>query len=434
MDGFEKTIDLICGTMASLPDNRTGSNTQYSMQDAGLAAFSVFFMQSPSFLSAQQAMEKRKGRSNAQTLFNVGKIPSPNQIRNLLDPVEPRELFPIYDSILGAFREKGVLEDFRSVGGTQLIAIDGTWYHSSGTIHCDNCSTKQHKDGTITYSHSAITPVIVAPGRKQAIALRPEFILPQDGDEKQDCEIKAAKRWLAGNGGFYSTGNDTLLGDDLYAHQPFCRQVLLHGYHFIFVCKPTSHKHLYEWIELLEPDIGIHTQTKRIKNNGKWETHILRFANNVPLVDDENALRVNWIEHVVRIKGKQTYQNSFATDHEINSDNALEIANAGRARWKIENENNNTLKTKGYHLEHNFGHGKQHLSSLLASMNILAFLLHTLLETGDQAYRLIREALGARKTFFEHVRALTHYQCFANWDEMMDFMLRGLELGPYDPG
>jgi hypothetical protein len=67
-------------------------------------------------------------------------------------------------------------------------------------------------------------------------------------------------------------------------------------------------------------------------------------------------------------------------------------------------------------------------------MNILAFLLHTLLETGDPSYLLIREALGARKTFFEHVRALTHYRCFASWDEMMDFMLRGLELGPYDPG
>ena len=48
----------------------------------------------------------------------------------------------------------------------------------------------------------------------------------------------------------------------------------------------------------------------------------------------------------------------------------------GRARWKIENENNNTLKTKGYHLEHNFGHGKKHLSSLLVAMNMLALLTH----------------------------------------------------------
>ena len=48
-------------------------------------------------------------------------------------------------------------------------------------------------------------PVIVAPGRSQAITLRPEFILPQDGDEKQHCESKAAKRWLA---------NDLPLADD----------------------------------------------------------------------------------------------------------------------------------------------------------------------------------------------------------------------------
>ena len=32
---------------------------------------------------------------------------------------------------------------------------------------------------------------------------------------------------------------------------------------------------------------------------------------------------------------------------------------------KIENENNNVLKNHGYHLEHNFGHGKAHLSNVL---------------------------------------------------------------------
>jgi len=367
-------------------------------------------------------------------LFRVDKIPTPNQIRNLLDPVEPKELHLIYDALFGTLCERGVLDEFRSVGGTQLIALDGTWYHSSGTIHCDNCSTQQHKNGTTTYHHSAITPVIVCPDRNQAVALRPEFILPQDGDDKQDCEIKAAKRWLSSNGEFYRTGNETLLGDDLYSHQPFCRQVLLHGYHFIFVCKPTSHKHLYNWLEPLEPGIDIHTKTRRITKNGRRETHILRYVNDAPLIEGEGALRVNWIEHKVMRKGKQTYINSFVTDHAINESNALEIAQAGRARWKVENENNNTLKTKGYHLEHNFGHGKKHLSSLLASMNILAFLLHTVLEIGDASYDRIRKALGARRTFFEHVRALTHYQCFADWDAMMDFMMRGLELSPYDSG
>ena len=68
--------------------------------------------------------------------------------------------------------------------------------------------------------------------------------------------------------------------------------------------------------------------------------------------------------------GKVRYHNAFITDWTITDENVA----TGRARWKIENENNNTLKTKGYHLEHNFGHGKKHLSSLLVAMNILALL------------------------------------------------------------
>jgi len=61
------------------------------------------------------------------------------------------------------------------------------------------------------------------------------------------------------------------------------------------------------------------------------------------------------------------------------------LAEGGRSRWKIENENNNTLKTKGYHLEHNFGHGKENLCSVLTSLNILAFLMHIFLDFNDRA-------------------------------------------------
>src|ERR1035441_4010516 len=107
------------------------------------------------------------------------------------------------------------------------------------------------------------------------------------------------------------------------------------------------------------------------------------------------------------------------------------LPGAARPRWKIENENNNPLKTKGYHLEHNFAHGQQHLSSLLAAMNILAFLCHTVLSFTDQHYRLIRATLPTRKTFFEDLRALTRYLHFPSWEGLLRFMMRGLEIGPY---
>ena len=132
-----------------------------------------------------------------------------------------------------------------------------------------------------------------------------------------------------------------------------------------------------------------------------------------------------------RCGGALRYRNSFITDWQITAENVAGLVAAGRARWKIENENNNVLKNHGYHLEHNFGHGQQHLSALLLTMNLLAFGLHTLLELGDESYRLVRQAVGARRKFFTHIEALTTYLPFENWERLMDFMMRGLEIGPY---
>lgn len=434
MEPFDYIIEKIKRHAAALPDPRFGTNTQYSMQDIALSAFCVFFMQSPSFLSAQRSMQTQRGKSNLRTLFQVENIPTDNHIRKVLDSVEPETLFPLLDAVYETFCSQGLLEPFRCFENNLLIALDATWFHSSEKIHCPNCSVKKSSKGSTTYYHSAITPVVVAPGIKAAVSLRPEFVKPQDGSEKQDCEINAAKRWLESNAQRYGSQPVTILGDDLYSRQPFCRQLLMRGLHFILVCKPDSHPTLYRWIEALEPETDLHRVERRIVENAKRETHIVRYAHSVPLADGADALRVNWVEYTVMKKGKTLYHNTFVTDHSINDQNALEIAQAGRARWKIENENNNTLKTKGYHLEHNFGHGKQHLSSLLATMNILAFLLHTLLQELDNRYLLIRGKLGSRRTFFEHVRALTHYECFASWRALMDYMMRGLEIGPYDPG
>jgi len=435
MQRFDHLIDALGSCFATLPDKRTGNNIQYSMKDIGLAAFSVFFTQSPSFLAYQSSMEQNRGKSNAQTLFQIDKIPTPNHIRDILDPVDPEQIYPVYDQVYEAFEEKGILDTFRAIHDTRLIALDGTWYFSSKSenLNCENCTKIEHKNGEITHYHSAITPVIVGFGKPYAIPLRPEFIMPQDGDTKQDCEIKAGKRWLDKNGAYYNTGNDTLLGDDLYAHQPFCRRTLLNNYHFIFVCKPKSHKHLYRWVDLLEPNEDIHTVKMCVKNKKKWENHVYRYASNVPLVEGKNALKVNWCEvTITNSKGKQIHHNAFITDFKITDKNVAGIVAAGRVRWKIENENNNTLKTKGYHLEHNFGHGKEHLSSLLVTMNILAFLLHSFLTFCDADYQLIRSTLPTRKTFFQDIRALMRYHCFSSWAVMMDFMMRGLEIGPYE--
>ncbi len=426
---FDQIIKSLRLAIQSFPDKRTGKNLTYTIEDIVLSAFSVFFIQSPSFLAYQRTMKKTKGKSNAETLFKIEKIPSDNHIRDILDNVHPERLFPVFDMIFEIFKKNGYLDSFRGINRNLLIALDGTQYFSSKKIHCKNCSAMHHRDGTITYYHSVITPVIVAPGQKHAISLCPEFITPQDGYKKQDSEIAAAKRWIYKYAGKYLVNWITILGDDLYSRQPFCKELLEVGFHFILVCKQTSHKTLYEWVDLLESMGNLHVSTKKVRNGRKTEFHTYRYANKLPIRDTDDALMVNWCELTIRNwDGKILYKNSFITDHTITAGNVTSIVRSGRARWKIENENNNTLKTKGYHIEHNYGHGEEHLSTLLVTLNILAFLIHTLMEFIDEKYRLLRATLPTRKTFFDDVRALTRYICFGSWDNMMDFMLKGLEI------
>jgi hypothetical protein len=119
---------------------------------------------------------------------------------------------------------------------------------------------------------------------------------------------------------------------------------------------------------------------------------------------------------------------SFLTNHQGTADNVAEAAQAGRRRWKIANEHNHVLTTKGYHVEHNFGHGQQSLAAIMLSLNLLALLCHTVLEWSDAKDALLRQVLARRQTFFEDIRALMRSMVFDSWQHLMAFMIRGLEL------
>lgn len=421
--GLERQVEEI-------PEHRTGKNISYSLRTAVLSAFSVFYMQSASFLAHQKLVEKQKGDHNVRTLFGVAKIPSDQQIRNLLDPVAPERLSGVFGELLTLCGERGHLEDYRVLDGSLLCALDGTRYFYSKKIHCPNCSYREAPNGQIGYAHYAIIPVVAAPGKSQVLALAPAFVQPQDGEEKQDCEINAAKRWLQRHGPEYAVWDMTLLGDDLYCHQPFCQEVLAGGFNFIFVCKPDSHVALYEWVEAMDQGQRIPSVSERLWNGRHGEIWTCRYLNDLPLKRGDNALLVNWCQLTVTHEetGERLYYNTFATNLRLSRTSVMPIARAGRARWKVENEGNNVLKTRGYHLEHNFGHGQQHLAAFLLLLNLLAFLFHTLLELADWKTQMLRSELGARYTFFNDLKALTRYMIHPSWEQLLDFMLVGLEL------
>ncbi|WP_048710388.1 hypothetical protein [Microvirga massiliensis] len=354
MEVLESRLTAVRRCCAALPDTRTGDNWQYTMADIGLAAFAVFFAQSPSFLAHKRHLVEWHGHSNAQTLFGMAKIPTDNHIRARLDPITPDHFTPLFAEILTALEQSGGLTAFRRLDEHVLIALDGTEYHRSTEVQCRHCATRTRTGQPTEYFHTVLCATLVAPGHDRVVPLAPEFMVPQDGHAKQDCESRAARRWLARHGAVYARLKPVYLGDDLYACQPLCEAGLATGGHFLCVCKPDSHPTIQEYltgIDLLE-------QVARVKRGRERVTHRYRWLCAVPLRGDDTALNVNWFSiEIVNPKGEVTYRNSFITDLPVDASTVAELSACGRARWKIENESFNVLKTKGYHLEHNFGHG-----------------------------------------------------------------------------
>ncbi len=419
MEILETLLNGVRSACAAFPDKRRGE-VRYSMVDIGLSAFSLFFMQSESFLAYQRELEAGSKTSNCHSLFGMTAIPTDNHIRSMLDPVPPSHLQPAFDQALGVLRQHGGLAPFQRLGGRVLIALDGTEYFCSQKLGCPQCLTRRRANGKTENYHAMLAGTIVAPGHAMALPMMPEFIAPQDGAEKQDCERNAAKRWLAAHAQRLMDLQPIYLGDDLFACQPIADAITAAGGDFLFTAKPASHKALYDFIQGAEFDEHAVTH----KTNNKRLTHRFRWFEGAPLRDGHDATLVNWIGVTVTdAQDHVTYNNAFVTSLPVTRDTVAEIVACARARWKIENESFNVLKSNGYHLEHNFGHGKQNLAMIFASMNLLAFALHTVCDALEPLWTAARTAKRARTRFFEHIRTITAYLVFPNWKTLMQTLI-----------
>ena len=211
------------------------------------------------------------------------------------------------------------------------------------------------------------------------------------------------------------------LGDDLFACQPIAEAVTAQGADFLFTCKPDSHKTLYDFIA----GAAAHILTVAEKTaTRKRQTVTYRWFDTVPLRAGADAIKVHYLEIAIAdAKGKRTYHNSFVTSLGLTKDNVAAIAASARARWKIENESFNVLKNHGYCLEHNFGHGKDRLAMLFAAMNLLAFAFHCVCDILEEKWQAARRAKGARTRFFMHLKTITAYIVFDNWNELLETII-----------
>ncbi len=426
---FEAIISRLRRQFESVEREEKSASYDYPLSDVLMSGFAMLFFQDPSLLAFQERMLKKHQRCNLQTMFGVGAVPKESQMRERLDAVSAegvREFMPaLFEQVrrTGWAREWLVeVSDGGTAGAYYVMAMDGSDYFSSERLHCEKCLVRRDRTGELHYHHTVVAATLVKSGKRLILPIDAEACGPQDGSEKQDCELNAGKRLVRRVRREHPHLRLIVTGDDLYSHVPFvqaCEQARLH---YVLVAKPDSHQELFEWVEELEAMGASEHLEWQVGPACARKFYQARIVRQVPLRAD-GEVSVTLVEVWERDQaGKELYHNSFVTDLEVTTKNVSEIVAMGRAKWKIENEQFNIQKNHGYHLTHNFGHGQQHLSSVFYYLNLVAYLVHIILERGDTGFQKARATVRSRARFWDELRTLMRRLFWESWAQMIEFV------------
>ena len=410
---------LVHSGFASLPDPRL-DDAEISLTDALMSAFAMFSLKAPSLL----AFDKERTEGNLQTIYGIARVPCDTHMRKILDPVSPKVFRPVFKSIFRQLQRGKALEPLVFLDGHYLLALDGTEYFSSQTIHCASCLHKVHRHGAITYFHQLLGAAIIHPDRREVIPLMPEPIVKHDGTDKNDCERTAAKRFVAKLRQDHPHLKFIVTEDSLSSNAPHIETLHAHGLHYILGVKAGDHAYLFQQVQAAE-HAGRGTLYER-HDRAAGVVHRFRFVNDVPLNASHIEVRVNFIEYW-EISATKVQHFSWVTDLRVSKRNVYRLMRGGRARWKIENETFNTLKNQGYHFEHNYGHGTQNLSVVFAMLMMLAFLVDQTQQLCCALFQAVWAKLGSKRLLWERMRALFYDYRLDSMRALFEALFYGFE-------
>src|SRR6266705_899881 len=410
---------LVQNSFANIPDHRC-DDAGISLPDALMSAFAMVSLTSPSLL----AFDKQRAEGNLETIYGIPHAPCDTRMRERLDPVSPESLRPSFKIVFRQLQRGKALQPMVFLNGHYLVALDGTEYFSSKTIHCASCLQKEHRNGSITYSHQMLGAAIIHPDFRAVIPLMPEPIVKQDGTEKNDCERNAAKRFMAKLRQDHPHLKFIITEDALSSNAPHIETLHDYGCHYILGVKGGDHAYLFQQVQAAE-EAGRVTYYER-HDRATGVMHRFRFVNNVPLNASRADVRVNFIEYW-EIGQNQVQHFSWVTDLRVSKRNVYKLMRGGRARWKIENETFNTLKNQGYNFEHNYGHGEQNLSVVFATLMMLAFLVDQTQQLCCALFRAVWTKLGSKRQLWESMRSLFYTYALQSMRQLLEALFYGLQ-------
>jgi hypothetical protein len=265
---------------------------------------------------------------------------------------------------------------------------------------------------------------LLHPDRRAVIPLMPEPIVQQDGTEKNDGEREAAKRLIVQLRQDHPHLPLIVTEDSLSSNAPPIQVLQEHHVHDILGVKEGDHASLFAQVAAAE-----HAGRVTYYDRDDPETglrHRFRFLSDMPLHESHPDLRVNFLECWEWAQDKVQHC-SWVTDLRVNKGTVYQIMRGGRARWRIENETCNTLKNQGYHFEHNYGHGYQHLSVVFAVLMMLAFLVDQVQQLSCPLFQAVWAKLGSKRRLWERMRALFYAYVLTSMRQLFEALFYGLQ-------
>jgi hypothetical protein len=308
--------------------------------------------------------------------------------------------------------------------GHYLLALDGTGYFSSKTVHCASCLRRVHRNGSLTYAHQMLGAAIIQPDQRAVIPLMPEPITNRDGTDKNACERNAAKRFVAKLRQDHPHLKVIVTADSLSSNAPHIEPLHAHGLHYILGVKEGDHAYLFQQVQAAE-HAGRVTYYER-HDRAAGVLHRFRFVNDMPLNAARTDVRVHCIEYW-EVGDDKSQHLSWVTDLRVSKRNVYHLMRGGRARWKIANETFNTLKNQGYNFAHNYGHGEDNLSVVFAMRMMLAFLVDQTQQLGCALFQAVWTKLGSKRRRWERMRALFYDYAFASMRQLFEALLYGFK-------
>lgn len=432
--------------------------------------FGIFHLRAPSFNHYEEDI-RGKATKTARKVFRKlfawfdtkksgDDLPCSNQVRSVVDRVDPNELKGTFSAVWQLIQRSGLYPQLQTIvgkGKNKLnlglhVLVDGVETFCSKCLSCQCCCHRTRNRGkeneTTDNYHQQLVAVVNVPTSKKKEERGEKFILPldvepmikEDGETKNGSERRSNKRLIENIAAKHKNTLITVTADDIHNDTPTLKLLKSKNMHWLMTCKPDSHEASYDALRGAEK-LGSakkhisQTYQHKIRNkNGSYDIYqcqsYFTWAK-VPSKWGEGAIDFNLVEErIIDIEtGQKLVERGFSTDHAVIKENVYDLRNVWRKQWRLENNGNNELKNHGANLEHNYGHGEKNLETNRVTLTWLSLLIiNILLWIGEDGFFNWRKGYQAlSKAIYKLREGIIEWKCtrqVESWKDLYDILLR----------